>query len=226
MRKYCHFVFLVIFALLGCSKAENISNLSFAGITIGKEFPDSLKNTFEFLDTDIPQFEGKVIFALPNCSDANLNVVAATDLVKKEVVCIQIGNMNIEQSSEFFEMLKSKYGLPISRYGRTDIKLERLLANIFSDLGYSYYNDNVDLTGNRELAVWKSVLGNTDIVMIGETYHDPKSYRDNKPWTYVYFLYVDQDKFSTTQKDAETKRINNKRSQYKEKNPQYMNQDF
>ena len=215
----------MVFILSACSK-EDKPNLSFAGITIGKEFPDSLKSKYEYLNTAIPQYEGKISFNLPNHSYANVSVVAATDLNGEEVICIQIGNLNIEQSSDFFEMLKSKYGLPKSQYGNTDVKLDRLIANIFSDLGYSYYNEDVDVSGDRELAVWRSVLGNTDIVMIGNTYHTPHSYSNNKPWTYVYFMYIDQEKFLATQRQSESNKITKKREEYRKNNSKYMNQDF
>lgn len=225
MKNLILFLLAIIFIVSACNK-EDSPNLSFAGITIGKEFPDSLKSKYEYLNTAIPQYEGKILFNLPNHSDVNVSVVAATDLNEEEVICIQIGNLNIEQSSDFFEMLKSKYGLPKSQYGNTDVKLDRLIANIFSDLGYSYYNEDVDVSGDRVLAVWKSVLGNTDIIMIGKTYHSPHSYSNNKPWTYVYFKYVDQEKFIAAQKQSESNKISKKREEYRKNNSKYMNQDF
>lgn len=227
MKNLCIILFLTIFCV-SCNEStyKKTQNLSFAGITLGEEFPDSLKQKFKFLGTDIPQYEGVIPFNLPNHPNTNLDVVAATDLNGDEVICIQIGNMNIEQSGEFFEMLKSKYGLPKSDYGNPDVKLERFLYNIFSDLGYTYYNDDVDVSGDRILAVWKSVLGNSDIMMIGNTYHSPKDYRDNKPWTYVYFQYIDMDKYYTTQQQSEKNKINQKREKYRKNNSQYMNQDF
>lgn len=223
------FIIYILFIFCISCNNKNVDNepdLSFAGITIGKEFPDSLKPKYKFWDTDIPQYEGLSPFDLPNNPNTSLSVIAVTDLKGEEVICIGIGGMNIEQSGEFFEMLKSKYGLPTSDYGNPDVKLDRFLYNIFSDLGYTYYNDDVDVSGDRILAVWKSVVGNSDIMMIGNTYHYPKDYRDNKPWTYVYFQYIDKDKYYTTQQQSEKNKINKKRENYRKNNSQYMNQDF
>lgn len=224
---------LILFLILciSCISCNNgdiykEDNLSFSGITMGQEFPDSLKSSFEFSNEDIPYYEGHIPFEFPNSGNANLSVVAVTNMEGTEVICIQIGNMDLEQSEDFYDMLKSKYGLPVSEYGSTDIKLKKMLNNIFEDLGYKYYGDKVDVSGKRVLAVWYSVKGNTDIIMIGNTYHSPNSYSDNEPWTYVWFKYIDRDKMSLVKRQSENNRIKRERDYYKKKNSKFMEQDF
>lgn len=212
------FTLLVVLVILcnSCSKPKSLG-LSFAGITIGETFPDSLKSSYEFLDYDIPQYEGTIPFDLPNHHISNLNVVAATDLQGKEVILIQIGAMYLEQAGDFYEMLKSKYGLPTSDYGDTDVNLSRFIDNLFEDLGFDYYVNDVDVTGDRILAEWHSVKGNSDIMMIGETFHYPQKYSiddRNKPRTYITFKYIDKNKLLSTIKQSKENEIEQKRENY------------
>lgn len=226
-----------IFALLAvlvclcnsCTTKPKSLGLSFAGITIGEMFPDSLKGSYEFLDYDIPQYEGTIVFNLPNHHIPNLNVVAATDLQDKEVILIQIGAMYLEQAEDFYEMLKSKYGLPISSYGNTDVTLSRFIDNIFENLGYDYYVNDIDVSGDRVLAEWNSVKGNSDILMIGETFHFPEKYSiddRNKPRTFITFKYIDKNKWYSTIRQSKENKRNKTREEYRQNNSEYMNQDF
>lgn len=227
MRKIVFLWSILSIIFISCDNSKSKpSNLSFVGITIGEEFPDSLKDIFEFKDYDIPRYEGLVHFDLPNYPNTSLWVAAATDLEGKEVTCIHISNMDIDQAGDFFEMLKSKYGLPVSDYGNPDVNLKKFLNNLYSDLGYSYYNDKIDVSGNRVLVKWSSVKANSDIVMIGNTYHFPQRYQVSEPETSIYFQYIDKKKFDSIEEQAENNKLNRKREEYKKNNAKTMKQDF
>lgn len=224
------FTLLVVLVCLchSCTTKPKSLGLSFAGITIGEMFPDSLKGSYEFLDYDIPQYTGTTSFDLPNYPNSNLSITAVTDLQGTEVVCIQI-DMHFVQAEDFYEMLKSKYGLPTSDYGNTDVSLTRFLDNLFEDMGYDYYVDGVDVSGNRVLAEWYSVKGNSDIIMTGETFHYPNRYNvedHNRPRTFITFKYMDKNKWYSTLRQAKENKRNKKREEYRQNNSEYMNQDF
>lgn len=227
MKKLIFILLLIPIILVSCSKHQNKSlDLSFAGITIGETFPDSLKEngSFKFDGASIPYYEGKVMFALPSNPNKDLSIVAATDTDDK-VISIQIGNMNLLESSDFFNMLKSRYGLPKSDYSDTDCSLQALLDNIYKQLGYTPYDCEVDISGNRVIASWELPLYPSDILMIANIYHNPYSYKPQL-WTYVWFKYVNVDKYNKAERRVEQKRVNSNRDEYRKKNQDIMNQDF
>lgn len=218
-------LFISIFPTSCSNHQIKSSDLSFAGITIGETFPDSLKNSglFRFDGDDMPYYEGKTIFALPSNPNRDISIVAATN-ENDEVVSIQIGNMNFSESSDFFNMLKSKYGIPMSEYGDADRSLNSFLDNIYKQLGYTQYG-NIDISGKRVIAIWKSPLKRADILMIADTFHEPDDFNP-KLWTYVWFKYVDVEECNRVERMAENNRINKSRNDYRKKNQDLMNQDF
>ncbi|MCM1301907.1 MAG: hypothetical protein NC226_09315 [Bacteroides cellulosilyticus] len=212
---------------ISCSHTPVNYDLSFAGITIGEEFPDSLKNndSFEFYEHDIPFYEGDVIFNLPSTPNNKLHVVATTDLDGKKVTCISLPAMTFSEASDFFNMLKSKYGLPSSDYGDTDCSLTILLDRTYKKLGYNDYDCKIDITGDRILAMWKPASYQSVILMIANTYHFPSKFRPRLD-TFIGFRYVNIDRFNAVKREAERNRVNKDRADYRLQNSKSMNQDF
>ena len=219
-------ILMLAVLMISCGEQDKIPDLSFSGIAIGEPFPDSLKNngSFRFSSDGIPYYEGKIKFKLPSNPDRDLSVVAAIN-ENKEVISIQIGNMTLAESSDFFDMLKSKYGLPISDYGDTDYRLQTLLDRIYKQLGYTPYDCDVDISGHRVIAVWKSPLHRADILMIADTYHYPYEFEPELN-SFVWFKYVDEEEFIKAENRAERDRLNKSRNDYRDKNKGIMNQDF
>lgn len=220
-------IIFVCVLLSSCSSSSSCSmgDLSFAGITIGKEFPDSLKNNGNFIYSDkrIPYYDGYVLFNLPNTPEAKIGVVATTDL-EGVVVGIDI-YQHLEEASDFYDMLKSKYGLPDSDFGNTDCSLQHLISKFYEQLGYKYYDyTNADISGERVLGTWKPLGFESIIVMIADTYCSMDY--GATPNTSISFKYVDVDKYTAAQKAAERRNELMKREEYRKENSQSMNQDF
>lgn len=226
-HQYCVIFLITILSFLSsCKNASNGNgDLSFAGITIGKEFPDSLKSTFEYSPDGVPFYEDKISFRLPSGLKDNLSVVAATDLDDGKVHTIQVGNLNNDEAAEFYDMLKSKYGLPTSQFGDTDCKLQNFLYRVYKQLGYEPYEKYPDITGDYILAEWRPVPYRSTIYMIANIYHRPGNYNEEL-WTYVFFKYVDEAEYHKAENDSENRRINSNRENYKKQNSESMNQDF
>lgn len=202
------------------------NDLSFAGITIGQEFPDSLKGSFKYYNVSgiLPGYEGIPKFSLPNYPKPEMYVVASTDVEEKEVVCITIMINDLKQACDFYNMLKSKYGLPTSSYGNTDCTLQRLLCNVYEQLGL-YNNQETDISGSRVIATWRSTGYPSDIVLKARTYHYPYSV-DSDPTTHFEFYYVNIAKHTQELKKVEARKNNEKREEYKNDNLETMGQDF
>lgn len=220
------FIFTIFCALSSCKNTrEESGDLSFAGITIGKSFPDSLKANFEYSSDGVPFYEGRICFKLPSEVKDNLSVVAATDLNEGKVHTIQIGNLNNDEAGEFYDMLKTKYGLPKSQFGDTDCRLQNFLYKVYKQLGYEPYEKYPDITGDYILAEWHPMPYKSTIYMIANIFHRPGDYKE-EIWTYVFFKYVDEAEYRKVEKDSENRRLNRNRENYWKQNSESMNQDF
>lgn len=220
-------VSIIMCLFFSCMNEKSRSkNLSFAGITIGQDFPDSLKNDnrFEYYESIPPFYEGSTIFSLPNYPNAEIHVVASTDLDGKEVTSIQISPNN-EQASDFYNMLKSKYGIPASNYGDADCSLQHLIHSMYDKLGYDEYNCKIDISGTYVMAIWEPMSTQSIIRMIADIYHFPDRFNP-KIDIFIRFQYINLDRFETVKANAERKALNKKRDDYCKKNQQTMSQDF
>lgn len=236
MKKFvtiCTSIGLVVCSLLWSCKNEKSSeneksDLSFAGITIGQDFPDSLKNDdgLKYYDNGLgfPFYEGSRAFSLPKNPNAVLHIVATTDLDGKEVTSIQI-SLNNDEASDFYDMLKSKYGIPTSNYGDADCSLYRLTNSMYENLGYSEYNYKIDISGTYVMALWKPISTKSIIRMIADIYHFPSHYNPEIS-TYIRFQYINLNKFESVQAAAEKRTMDKKREDYRKQNQKSMNQDF
>lgn len=223
-----YFFAILAMVLTACSQA-NPPDLSFAGITMGKEFPDSLKTTghFEYYDNNVPFYEGSVIFDLPNFPKKELHVVATTDLQNKEVTCIQL-TMFMPEASDFYNMLKSKYGLPSSDFGDTDCSLQTLINRVYEQLGYksyAYFGECPNISGTRVLAVWEPASYKSAILLITDTYHSQSSYNSQLD-TFVRFKYINVKKSEAVEKEVQKIHDNKQRDDYRKDNAESMSQDF
>lgn len=230
---YTLFGLVVCILLCSCkndkSSKNDKSDLSFAGITIGQDFPDSLKNNNRFKyyehSSEAPSYDGSIPFSLPNYPNAVLDVAVTTDLDGKEVTSIEIVPSN-DEASDLYDMLKSKYGIPTSNYGDADCSLNLLINNMYEDLGYSEYNCKTDITGTRVIAQWEPISSKSIIRMIARTLHFPNNSYSQRLHTYIWFQYINLNKFTSVQAAAERKAINKKREDYRKQNQKAMNQDF
>lgn len=215
---------VILFSCMN-EKSRNM-DLSFAGITIGQDFPDSLKNgnQFEYYESTPPFYEGSRSFSLPNYPNAKIHVVASTDLNGKEVTSIQISPNN-EQASDFYNMLKSKYGIPTSDYGDADCSLQYLIHNMYDNLGFSEYDCRRDISGTYVMAIWEPISTQSIIRMIADVYHFPDRFNP-KIDIFLRFQYINLDRFETIKTSAERKALDKKRDDYRKQNQQTMNQDF
>lgn len=231
-------LFMVIFAislsiflsspLTSCSNArETKGDLSFGGITIGKSFPDSLKadSLFKFFNEyDVPFYEGALSFSLPKNKKTKFHVVATTNLENTEVTCIEITPTELE-AWDLYDMLKSKYGLPISDFGDTDCSLQYLMSHVYKQLGYSAYETTPDISGTYILAEWNPSGYTSKILLIADIYHFPSEYNP-KISTYLRLKYINPTRVEEVDKQAKSKKQNSKRDSYKKTNSEVMNQDF
>lgn len=233
-------IFIIIsMSLSSCGKSGSSEpkDLSFGGITLGEEFPDSLKSNgkFEHLDGILPYYEGLVKFKLPHSKSDSISVEASTSLDGKEVICITIGpyesKSGLDEANDLFEMLKSKYGKPISDYEGSEYRLDSFLRNVYKQLGYSTsydsYNTDVDISGNRVLAEWNPKGSHSRILLIAQTFYFKKSYYDNPDVsTFLSFRYLNENKFNDAMRQKEARDENKSRDSYRQKNKEVMNQDF
>lgn len=201
-------------------------DLSFGGITIGEAFPDSLKGSFKYYpELDIPSYEGKIKFDFPSEKESDISIIAAVDPNEKEVICIDIMFEDGMKAYDFYNMLKSKYGLPTSNYGDTDCSLQHFLYRLYEELGYEQYSTGPDISGRRVLAEWNNHGISSDIMLIADTYHFPSNYNPRLD-TFLTFRYVNRAKLSKVQKESEIKSKEKNRNRYKQNNKEEMNQDF
>ena len=226
----------VVGLLFGCShetSRKKPKDLSFGGITIGEVFPDSLKGSFRHCpELDLPTYEGGVDFKFPSTEKKGVSVIAVTDPDGGEVMCIDV--MMLEaQAYDFYNMLKSKYGLPSSRYGHTDSGLHYFLKKVYEELGYEPYSRHPNISGRRALAEWIIPEYMSTIMMIADIYHRPKDrYRlrigesTSEIETYITFRYVNKGRLNRVEREAEEKAKEARRNSYRQNNQEAMNQDF
>ena len=219
-------ILVLVLLMASCSEQKSPSDLSFSGIKIGQPFPDSLKNNglFTFEYGDIPYYTGKINFKFPTCPDKDLNVAAEVNEDGK-VVSIQITNLTLDEASDFYNMLKSKYGFPTSDYGDTDCRLQDLLKEMYKQLGYVPYTSKTNISGKRIIAEWKSPICRSDILMLAETFHLPNEF-EPKLNTCVWFMYVDTEERAKAIDEANLYKLNKSREVYRKQNQNLMNQDF
>lgn len=229
---------LVSMSSCGQSGSSGPKDLSFGGITLGEDFPDSLKDNgmFKHLDGVLPYYEGLVKFKLPHSKSDSIRVEASTSLDNEEVICITIGpyesKSGMDEANDLFEMLKSKYGKPISDYAGSEYRLDSFLRNAYKQLGYSTsydsYNTDVDISGNRVLAEWNP-LGNSSsrILLIVETFYFKNGYySDPDVSSFLSFRYINDDKFDEAMRQKNAREEYKSRDSYRQKNKEVMNQDF
>ena len=233
-------IFIMMFVgLSSCGKSGSSEpkDLSFGGITLGEEFPNSLKNSgrFKHLDGILPYYEGLVKFKLPHSKSDSISVEASTNLDGKEVICITIGpyedKSGMNEANDLFEMLKSKYGKPISAYAGSEYRLDSFLSSVYKQLGYSTsydsYNTDVDISGNRVLAEWNPKGGNSKILLIAQTFYFKNSYySDPDVSTFFSVRYLNENKFNEAMRQKEARDENKSRDSYRQRNKEVMNQDF
>lgn len=216
----------VISSCEGGGKNYNSKDLSFAGIMIGQQFPDSLKDSFKFYpELGIPTYEGGVKFDFPSESNAGVSVVAAIDPNNNEVICIDILMEESMKAYDLYDMLKSKYGLPVSDYGDTDCSLQYFINRLYTDLGYEMYSKRPDISGRRVLAEWNNTGFASNVIMIADTYHFPDEYHP-KLSTFITFRYVNKVRLNRVQEMSEQKSKEKERNSYRQNNQGAMNQDF
>lgn len=217
----------LVWLILSCSQNNTKpKDLSFAGITIGEVFPDSLMSSFKYYpELDIPTYEGGIKFDFPSEQESVLTITAAIDPTENEVICIDILMEESMKAYDFYNMLKSKYGLPTSDYGDTDCSLQYFINRLYDELGYEQYSRQPDISGRRVLAEWNNTGCSSDIMMIVDTYHFPSEYNPRLS-TFITFRYVNKVKLIKAQKDSEIKSKEKSRKLYRQDNQDAMNQDF
>lgn len=233
---------MCIMMMIGISSCGNSSSsgpkdLSFGGITLGEDFPDSLKLSGKFKRQDgvLPYYEGLVRFKLPHSKSDSLGVEASTSLDGDEVVCITIGPYeckgNMDEANDLYEMLKSKYGKPLSDYTGSEYRFDSFLRQVYKQLGYSTsydsYNTDTDISGNRVLAEWHPIGFPSKILVIVETFYFKNGYySDPDVSSFVSFRYINEEKFADVMRQKKAREDHKERDSYRRKNKEVMNQDF
>lgn len=221
----------------GNSGVSNPKDLSFGGITLGEDFPDSLKESGKFkrLDGVLPYYEGMVKFKLPHSKSDSIGVEASTSLDGEDVICITIGPYeckgNMNEANDLYEMLKSKYGKPLSDYAGSEYRFDSFLRQVYKQLGYSTsydsYNTDTDISGNRVLAEWHPIGVPSKILLIVETFYFKNGYySDPDVSSFVSFRYINEEKFAEVMRQKKAREDHKERDSYRQKNKEVMNQDF
>lgn len=230
IRRFKEVMFLSWIVLLSavlisaCSGKESAKgDLSFGGITIGKEFPDSLKKTFENYDYPGPSYSGTVSFTFPESKQKDLHVDANCNMAGSEVICISVYLYDLGDAIDMYNMLRSRYGIPKSDYGDADCGLQTLMHRVYDSLGY-YGMDEVNVTGDRVIASWSPTGYKSDILFIANTYQS-NSY-GSTPSTKYMLRYVDRIELNKALEEYEKKKELDAREDYRNKNQESMNQDF
>ena len=181
---------ITAFFVSACSgKSDESGDLSFAGITIGKAFPDSLKKTFESYEYPGPSYSGSVPFTFPKNKTTKLSIDANCNMDGSEVICISVYLYDFGEAIDMYNMLRSRYGIPTSDYGNADCSLQNLMHKVYEQLGY-YGMDEVNVSGDRIIASWSPAGYIADILFIANTYQS-NSYGSG-PNTHYTFRYVNK----------------------------------
>lgn len=214
----------ILAIITACAKEKD--DLSFSSIMLGKEFPDSLiQKGFTYYDSDMPSYEGTIMFNLPSENNVELEIVARIDPDSKKVYLISISKIGISKISDFYEMLRAKYGEPMTPF--SDIK------SSFSSLLFSSHR-NLDLDPDflrRHdgviLAMWHPEGFNSSI-RITEYFYYP----NKRSESLIYITYENSELYNIASEKAqrareleENQREQMDRENYRRTHP-FMNQDF
>lgn len=175
--------------MFGCSQEKSVpqenpagqesqaaKDLSFGGIGIGEAFPESLKASFEYCsEQDIPTYEGGVAFSFPSEPETIVPVTAGIDPEGGDVIYIDVVLEVDEKACDFYEMLKSKYGLPTSKYGDADCSLLILFCRMYEKMSNTRRRVRSNISNRKVLAEWKDTGFSSDIVL---TAYIPPAPRD------------------------------------------------
>ena len=244
MMRNILFIFLLSTISLffqSCSN-EDTPDLSFGGITIGKQFPDSLLKSSKFkfngeqksIDNILPEYEGQLLFSLPNRKSVPLNVKAYGDYKSGKIFEIDIDGFSFSQIGEFYDMLKAKYGDPQKIFNENENKTK--------SFGSILLNIHFMIKDNEEHNIYRN-----DPIVIAEW--EPAGYESNikiycysyvftkEEWSDIQVTYFNEEAMKRNlikyneelqRKESHNKWMEKKRAQdeYKAKNPEIMNQDF
>ena len=165
--------------MFGCSQEKSVpqenaegqerraaKDLSFGGIGIGEAFPESLKASFEYSsEQDIPTYEGRVAFSFPSEPESSVRVTAGIDPEGGDVIYIDVVLEAGEKAYDFYDMLKSKYGLPTSKYGDADCSLPILFGRMYGKERNKSRRGRSNISCRKVLAEWKDTGFSSDIVL-------------------------------------------------------------
>ena len=228
---YLSIVWIMIGSLCSCNK-EQIKEPSFGGITIGKQFPDSLKKlrNFKFDNTWVPSYCGFVKFKFPSGYSTNIQTTIKVDSYNdSEVYEILLSELGYSQISDFYDLFLAKYGSPSATVSRNAKSYLSLL---------DYASKHIDeLPKHREtsvplyyitLAEWNPTNTNTVIQIFTWLNFD---YTIDRHSVYIRYLNPDLEKEfykeytkEYSEKNAEEERI--KEKNYRDKNKEVLEQDF
>lgn len=225
IRIHLYFLLVVLAAIItACSnKSNSNSDLSFAGITIGQAFPDSLKDKFKPYTYPGPSYEGSVPFIFPGNKKKNLSLDVNCNMEGTEVICISVNLFNLDEAIDMFNMLKARYGKFMSDYVDSECGLQYLMGEVYKSIGYDGWND-VDISGDRIIASWSPAGFRSDILFIAHTWQS--STYGSTPTTHYTLRYVDKSELEKAFRQRENKHDQEERDSYRKANKESMNQDF
>lgn len=224
-----------------CGNNDSL-DLSFGGITIGQQFPDSLLKSKQFKlngsqklkDNFLPEYEGKLSFNLPDYKGIPLNIKAFGDYESGKIFEIDIDGFSYSQIKEFYDMLIAKYGEPQKIFNENKNRGESL-SSILLDISFMIQDNEEHKIYSYDpiiIAEWAPIGYDSKIKMYCYSYVFTK-----KEWTDIYVTYYNEEvmKRNLIKYDAEIKRKESQKKweekkkaqdEYKAKNPEAMNQDF
>lgn len=222
-------IIILCLGLEACSKSSSDSNeLSFAGITVGKPFPDSLKinGKYEYHDDGIPHYEGKIKFDFPSKPKTELIVWASTDLKNDEVINISIETYDNpdEIAANFYDMLKNKYGLPESKFGDTDCNLRTLEQSMLEKLD-SNSDGTINDSDFQIVATWKPASCSSVIRLSA---YISNYIKDGVPQIDIHYVYEyrNENKYKEVWLEVKQREKQEEKNKYLKNNSELMNQDF
>lgn len=232
---------MVLLLTQSCGNNDS-SDLSFGGITIGQQFPDSLLESANFklngsqrlVDNFLPEYEGELSFNLPNHKAIPLNIKAYGDYESGKIFEIDIDGFSFSQIEEFYDMLNAKYGEPQRIYNETNNR-GKSLGSILLDI-YLIIQDEEEHEIYRDdpiiIAEWTPIEYESKIKIDCYSYVFTK-----QKWSDIQIKYFNEEirkqnliKYNKEIKRKESdKKMEEKRKaqeEYKAKNHETMNQDF
>lgn len=242
-RHFINIVLLcsILFLTQSCSN-NNPPDLSFSGIEIGRQFPDSLLISGGFklngnqrlVNNFLPEYEGQLTFSLPSHKDIPLNVKAYGDHESGHIFEINIDGMNLSQMEEFYDMLIAKYGDPQTVYNETENTNKRF-GSIILDVYRRVIEDeknNIYSYKPIKIAEWEPIGYESKIQISCYSYVFTKD-----AWSDIQITYYNdanriknlkkyEDELKREESHKKWKQKHKAQEEYKKKNKETMDQDF